>query len=501
MLRGIMISNSVAGNNKSGSMLRSLQPKIKSLFIKKISGLNNKKELKKLINSSAAFGFPAVINLLSLLVFTRILSLENYGLLSLTLISVELLQGVAFNWVKMSMMRFYKEDDKTSSLTIGLAFNLAITLVLLTVISFVLIFSERFGAQNANLISLVGILSIGRGFCNYLQDYIRISNSNLNKYTVITVLSNASYYLPAIVYVLVNKTQNIYEILLFQAGGIFTFLFIFLIGYLTTLEITSNRVKQFFSVIIFDWKNQFRKYFEDNKSIYIGFLKYGLPLIIVAVSASMFVRIDRFIIEHNVGLRELGAYSAAFSLSNLLISSFFTVLTLPTYPEILKKLNQGETAQAKLIHNRNGSIILAVAVPLVLFSAIFNTFLCQIIFGEKGSEISLLFPIVVLGTFLYNYKVHYFDQIFQFCHKTNIYMLLGILIGCGHFILAYKLSALWGAKGVAYSGIILNLLSIVFIYFYSLKHFKITFNKRLCLALFSLLIISSGVWEIKNYLF
>jgi hypothetical protein len=60
-------------------------------------------------------------------------------------------------------------------------------------------------------------------------------------------------------------------------------------------------------------------------------------------------------------------------------------------------------------------------------------------------------------------------------------MFLGILIGIGHLAAAFFFSKIWGAKGVSYSGILLNGLAIVFILYYS--QYVISFQPKKALSL------------------
>ena len=433
--------------------------------------------INKIIKSSPAFILPAIINLLTLLVLTRSLSLTDYGKLSLALITIEFSQGIIFQWIKLAMVRFYNAEKKSDSLSVGLHFNILICLLLF--IGY-LIFLHPYFNEDKVYILFITLGIIGRGFFYFLLDFIRMTNDDLKKYTIVSVTSNIFYYVPALIYVFVVKSAQINSILGVQAIGIVLLMFIILI-------------KKYKIIIV-----AFKDY--KTKHEYIEFIRYGAPLILVFVAASAFVRIDRFIIEHNLGLAQLGTYSAAFSLSNLAISSFFSIITLPTYPEIIRKLNSGDTLEAKKIYQNNGNLILCIGIPIVIACFFLNEFLCNIFFGDKGLKIALIFPFVVIGTFLINFKTHYFDQIFQFAKKTNFLMGLGLLLGIIHFFLSYYLSTIYGSRGVATSVIVLNALAIFFIYFYSKSFFRIIFNFKVIIFI-SMSLLISIIFLISKYYF
>lgn len=432
----------------------------------------------KIIKSSPAFILPAVINLLTLLVLTRSLNLTDYGKLSLALITIEFSQGIIFQWIKLAMVRFYNAEKKSDSISLGLHFSVVLCLILS--VGFTILLHPYFCNIDKIYILLIILGIIGRGFFYFLLDFIRMTNDDLKKYTIVSLASNIFYCVPALIYVFFVKVPNINAILVVQVIGIILLMFIIMI-------------KKYKIIIV-----AFKDY--KTKHEYIEFIRYGAPLILVFVAASAFVRIDRFIIEHNLGLAQLGTYSAAFSLSNLAISSFFSIITLPTYPEIIRKLNIGEILEAKKIYQTNGNLILSIGVPLVLACLFFNEFFCSIFFGNKGAKIAVIFPFVVIGTFLLNFKTHYFDQIFQFAKKTKFLMGLGIVLGIIHFFLSYYLSTIYGSKGVASSVIALNALAIFFIYFYSKSFFKIIFNFKVIIFV-SISLLVSIIFLISKYYF
>lgn len=432
--------------------------------------------MKKFTSSILAFAIPSSINLLSLLVFTRLLSIENYGKFSIALISIEFLVGIFYSWIKMGMMRFYKTE--INSFAIGVQFCLLISLLL--IVAGAIIFTTNIFADS-NFIVLIISGVIGRGIAAFIQDYTRISNESLKKYTITCLVFTVAYYIPAIVFIIANKYATVNQLLLVQMLGLLSCLSIICISNLGRIR---TKLKDVFS-----------------KIHYVEFLKYAIPIVAITISYSMFIRVDRYIIEHNLGLKELGIFSAAFSLANLAISSFFSVLTLPTYPDIIRKMNEGNDEGAKKTFKQNGNLILLIALPVLITSCLFSSQLCQLFFGEKGQMIAGIFNIVVIATFCYNLRLNYFDQIYQFGKRTKMQTGLCTGLGIGHLVLCYFLSLRFGLYGVAISGISINCLGMLFSYFYSKSFFSIEFNFRKVVAAVVLCVPSLIVWFIVNHYF
>src|SRR5690606_22053859 len=147
---------------------------------------------KQILSAILAFGIPASINLSSIIVFTRSLSLEKYGQLSYAWIGIEFLSGVCYGWIKMGMMRFY--DDERKTLFASIQILGVITLLIMTAIT-ILGWNNASNRYNVYLLILCGV--IVRGIAYYIQDLQRISNKTLSKFTFVSFLVGTTYYLPA----------------------------------------------------------------------------------------------------------------------------------------------------------------------------------------------------------------------------------------------------------------------------------------------------------------
>lgn len=418
-------------------------------------------QVKALMPALLAFGVPASMNLLSIMVFTRLLNLHTYGELSLAWVSIEFTCAILYKWSKMGMMRFF--DKSQRSVIIGIQFIFLITVALLLgMVALRALEGTAEWVRNNGIIYPIIFGIIAKGLSYFIQDVQRICHEKLTRYTIISFLCNFAYYLPAIFAALwTGGNISVEDILYIQAGTLIILCLVISFKPLWQLR-----------------KHLFRR---QNRDMRKSILKYGVPISIASIAIGMFVRIDRYVIEYTLGFRELGIFSAAFSLSNLVISSIFSVLTISTYPEIIRKLNAGRTADARTLFRQNGTFILTVIPISVLVACLLNNMLCHIFFGAKAADISGIFPYVLLATYLFNLRIHYFDQVFQFTRTTQASMYLSFVLGAGHLALSYKLSHVIGLAGVALSNALMSLAGIIFTYFFSLSRFRIELGKPVLL--------------------
>ncbi|GEP97448.1 hypothetical protein CCY01nite_37080 [Chitinophaga cymbidii] len=413
--------------------------------------------VRELMPAILAFGVPATINLASIMVFTRLLSLYAYGELSLAWVTIEFTCGIFYRWSKMGMIRFF--DRSQRSIIVGIQFTFGVSCLMLLVLLLLFLFGERSGwVSRHTFIFPVMLGIIARGVATFIQDVQRIYHEKLARYTFVSFLCNAAYYLPVIGLAIWTRGNiRVDAILYIQAFALL----------LLCLGISARPL----------WLLRKKLFRKQQPGMYRGIMHYGIPIAIASVAIGMFARIDRYVIEYVLGFRELGIYSAAFSLSNLVVSSIFTVLTISSYPEIIRRLNSGRQAEAKVLFRQNGQLILTAVPVFVCCACLLNTFLCQVLFGGKAPEISGVFPYVLLATYLFNLRIHYFDQVFQFSHTTRVSMYLAIVLGAGHLALSFLLTRTAGIHGIALSNALMSLAGIVFTWVFVRRIFRIELSK------------------------
>jgi O-antigen/teichoic acid export membrane protein len=431
-----------------------------------------KKYFDKYLLPVIAFGVPAIINLISLVFFTRNLSFENYGLLSLIWISVEFFAGILYGWTKMGMMRFYDKSLKSVLVSIQLMSVISVLLILsLLIFQF---FNPNVG--NYSLIPIVTIGLIVRGVAYYLQDYVRISNNSLLQYTLIAFLIGFCYYIPAIVYTFLNPETKATTIVSVQVLSL---------GLLCIFYISPSLYKM---------RQHLLKL--KSKTYYNQFLKYSTPIIISTLAISIFTRVDRYLIENFIGLEALGIYSASYNLSNLAISSLFSVITISSYPKIIRHLNTNEKTAAQNLYHANSKIFYVLIPVFLAIAILLEEPLCRLMFGDKSIAIGKYFPAIVVAVYFFNLKVHHLDQKLQFLKKTKVLMMLSLLLGLGHLIFCYLTIKSWGIYGVAISSIVMSLLAILYIFFYAKKDFDAGLGKKYAiLSIILFLIITTLIFR------
>jgi O-antigen/teichoic acid export membrane protein len=198
-----------------------------------------------------------------------------------------------------------------------------------------------------------------------------------------------------------------------------------------------------------------------NKVMAVSFLKNGWPMMMVAMAAFIYTRIDQVMIQYFMGSQAVGIYAAAIRVSELFY--FIPLLiTQSIFPEIIKRKEQGDTARYfKLLENLY-KLVLWVTLPIVILIIIFSDVIISTLFGELFFESSKILSVLIVCLVLVSIgsvstKILYVEGFEKKYLKRSIFgMFINIILNL-IFIPAY------GALGAALSTLI-TLFCIHYIY-------------------------------------
>ena len=399
-------------------------------------------QLKYILISSPGFIIPSIINLFCLLTISRIISLKDFGEYSLYLLAIELIHGIGYGWIKSSMTRFFSVFKEEVLKSISIKLVSCISILIAFIGSGIYLY-----CRSSFLVLTIIFLIIFRGLLFFILDWYRISEDNLKRYSIFAIAISVFYSLPPVLFLFYDLKATFQELLLVQLISV------------TILILYKLRLKYFIllktAISISNLKQ---------------FIYFGLPILISFLAMSSFVRIDRFLIDRLFDMEIVGIYSLGFSTAQFIISSFFMLITIPTFPKIIKYLNSGNPLAAKAVFQYNWKIIITVGcviLPIVFF---FKNEILFILLGEENrSSVSAFWFWIVFALYIYNIKLHHFDQLFIFSKQTMKSMLISLFGGILHLIAGFFLLKYFGLNGISYSSIIISLFSIFIILFLNRK--------------------------------
>lgn len=142
-------------------------------------------------------------------------------------------------------------------------------------------------------------------------------------------------------------------------------------------------------------------------------ISYGAPFLVWAVSMQLLSVADKYLIEAFRHSKEVGIYSAAYSLANAAVMLITNPVLLAFSPHIFAKAGvcadglDNNPAVRSLVE-MGLQLIIIIAAPLLLFSILLRKEIVAFVLGSAYVSASLVFPVVVAGILLWQ-----ISQIYQ----------------------------------------------------------------------------------------
>lgn len=182
---------------------------------------------------------------------------------------------------------------------------------------------------------------------------------------------------------------------------------------------------------------------------------YGAPLTLLYLFVMIISFSDRIFIDVMLGSDSVGLYSAGYDLTQYTLAIIASILHLAAFPIILKAYeDEGEEAVRELL-SISVRILFLIMIPVTLGFVAVKEEVSEIFLGGAFSLASIsLIPILALSVLLSTIKSYYFDYAFQITKTTwlqTIPPLLAAIINC---FLNYILILKMGVIGAAYATLI-----------------------------------------------
>ena len=195
------------------------------------------------------------------------------------------------------------------------------------------------------------------------------------------------------------------------------------------------------------------------RSIDFGVLKqlwaYGTPLTLLYLFVMIISFSDRIFIDVMLGSEAVGLYSAGYDLTQYTIAVVASIVHLAAFPIILKAYETEGEGKAKALMSTSIRILLIVMLPVTLGFIAVREEISGIFLGDAFTETSMmLIPILALSVLLSAIKSYYFDYAFQITKTTwlqSIPPMVAAVINC---VLNYVLIRSFGLIGAAYATLI-----------------------------------------------
>ncbi|MHA2174303.1 MAG: oligosaccharide flippase family protein [Candidatus Hodarchaeales archaeon] len=359
---------------------------------------------------------------LSLPVFTRLFTQEDYGIVSVYNAYAGIVVILLTANIHASVGRYYfeKTTDFDEFLGTTLIFT-CITFIINTLVF--LLFINQF----ASLLNLPGLLPILLIFSSLFSTFnliyfqiIQAQQKSLEA-ALVSILSGAFSLGLALLFVLLLK-ENRY------LGQIWAYL---IIGFGFSLYF----LFRILSMTKFAFKKEHVRYI----------VNFSVPLIPYYLSSTILAFFDRIMINNTVNPAAAGVYSLGYNIA-MLLSIVITATQTALMPDYYEFLNTKQYPRIDALIKKVFSLITLAALGLILFTEE----IVKILVDEKFHEGQVVVPIVVFGYIFYGMFTVY-GRYIGYVKKTIYSSLVLILSGLSNIVLNVILIPLYGYIAAAYS--------------------------------------------------
>lgn len=393
---------------------------------------------------------PVLLAFISISVYTRYLTTEEYALYSLVMTTIWLSTALLIDWLKMSLVRFWNMADISKKVLLGTIYSLS-NLILLGV-SLVFILLGYFIFEYLS----VPISIIFAGMLLFITQSLFDLNMKIK-----TVLFQAKEY-TFIGFFRAIISVSIGILLVINGFGTIGLIISLIVAYITLLLFTSGDTWKYFKSLRFD------------QPLAQRLLKYGVPVSLATMLQTIANTSDRFLIVWLDSLSASGIYSVANSMLGTSLSMLLYSLSVAAYPIVLKALEDNDPQEVKNKLNQYAAILFGFALPAVVGLIAIAPNLLSLLIGEKFLEGSLdVFPWLALSELFYGLQAFYFAMAFQISKKTMNLVWIMLASAGSNIILNILFIPEYGIIGAAVATVISSFLGGLLTYIYGRKLYKL----------------------------
>lgn len=318
---------------------------------------------------------------------TRFLVPENYGVLAVAMVVLELVRAFSTQWLNTSMLRLYPAySDQEQGQLVQTISLMAIVGSLLGFVVIAVILSIYQQLNWERLLVLCALLS-AKSIFQYQLELSRL-NERLSAYRQATLL------------------QALSAVALSILG----------LSWYATIESALFALTLSFGIgaLVLGFPDQPKWHHAMLKRL----LAYGIPIMLAGGIGVLGGRVDRLFIAHFIGINETGIYAAQINLLSGVMSLVFMMIAMPLYPNLAKYSENRATLLNQ--HKTYLHLLITLTFPALLGLGILQDEVITLFLGELYLiDCESLFWVLAISVYLINFKSHYLDHGLQFLLQTR----------------------------------------------------------------------------------
>ena len=378
-----------------------------------------------------AHGVSALLGFSAIVIFTRLLSPEQYGIYVFGMSVASIANAVLFDWVRLAILRYQSEGGGTDIRITAFA-GYALSASLSPIIVLVLVVAT--GADWPDL-ALATLLALALGLFEFGQEILKARQEP------------GAYMRAAITRAVVTLCTS-FVLVQLGFGGI---------GMLLGLSTAYLACGMIFAPRI--WRRPVRGF---DRVDFRRAAAFGVPIAISGAVFAVHAALDRLIVIQLLGEGAAGVYGASADLVRQIILFPAIAVGSAVVPMIIRSLAEGGTARANGQLAASIELLVAVVLPAVAGLAIVAAPFSAVVLGPEFRDATAqLIPILAFAWLLHAITDQYVQVSFHLAKAPRFVLMQGTVLLCVNVSVTLMLVPRIGLVGAAWALVIAELAGVV----------------------------------------
>ena len=366
----------------------------------------------------------SLLGLVAVIIYTRLLEPETYGLYALLITAVFALFEILFRWIGAGATRFLPAQPSIRSPMLGAAISGFLMAGMLVLLVSVVLLSTETAPVSPRLLILSTAVLLAHAACEVTLNVIQARQKPALYGIVVAGRALGVVGLGTLMVLLDYGVEGL------------------LIGTLiaNTAPVALLAARR--------GRDLLASRCEIGKVR--TFAAFGLPMAIVGVSATCISLSDRYVIAALLGVDAAGMYSAPYDLAFRSLTMVMLGCFLAVSPLVFRSYDAGNQAEARQHMASQAALHLVVGLPLALILACAAPLVSRIAFGTAFRETaSELMPWFAAAAFLQGLQAFYLSYLFTIHRRTLWNAGICLVAAAVNLALNFALVPLIGVVGAA----------------------------------------------------
>lgn len=380
-----------------------------------------------------------VVGVLTILVFTNLLTPKEYGIYAIALSLFTFAHVILFTWIEAAMARYWQAQQTPAELS-----NLYASLYR-CLIGMTLVFIPLF--------VLVGWLA---PLSKELRWPVVIGLAGIPLRCLMIMAKEAMHARGAVVpAVAVNIA---YTLGTFAIGLIAILLGMGAAGPMIGFIIAPLLILPFAIPL----ERQFSLNGKYDPRIAKQALVYGYPIALALGMATVLSSTDRFMIAYFMDEAAVGAYHASYSIANRTLDIMFIWLGAAGVPALIAALEKGGAQALEEAAHEQARTLMLITMPAAVGVALVAQPLAGVLIGPAlRHEAASITPMIAIASFLAGLLYYYFNQAFVLAKRTDLLLVTMAFPAISNVIFNIILIPLMGLYGAAIATVLGFVVAII----------------------------------------